>query len=213
MKALDHNHHRGLYAIVDPDHTGGRDPLQVGQAILSGGCALLQLRAKGLADGALLVLARALRGACAQAGVPFVVNDRADVAVLVEADGVHLGQDDLPVHAARRIVGPDRSIGLSTHDAHQARQALEAGADLIGFGPVFPTRSKARPDPVVGLEGLSAVAGSFPVPVVAIGGITLDTAAMAARAGAAMVAAISAVCGADDPRAAARAMHTAAGGR
>ncbi len=141
--------------------------------------------------------------------MPFVVNDRVDIAVLAEADGLHLGQDDLPVSEARKLFeGP---IGLSTHDLEQARAAHREGADLIGFGPVFATRSKDRPDPVVGLEGLEAVCAELPLPVVAIGGLTPERAAQARAAGAPLVAAIGAVSLADDVRSAAEAMHRAGG--
>lgn len=202
----------GLYAIVDPACCAGRDPVEVARAILRGGCAVLQLRVKErTTDRALLELGGRLRDVCTQAGVPFVVNDRADLVVALEADGLHLGQEDLPVAAARRVVG-DRPIGLSTHDADQAARAIEQGADLIGFGPVFPTRTKVDPDPLVGLEGLTRICREAPVPVVAIGGIDAGRAAEAARAGARMVAAISALCGAPDPERAAAEMHRAAGG-
>lgn len=200
---------RGLYAIVDPDHCRGRDPVAIARAILAGGCAVLQLRAKALPDGACLALARELRAWCRRAGVPFVVNDRPDLAVLTPADGVHLGQDDLPLAEARRIVGDGISLGLSTHDQAQARAAVAAGADLIGFGPIFDTATKERPDPVVGLDRLADVARAVPLPVVAIGGIAIDRAAEVARHGARLVAAISAVSGADDPEAAARTFHRA----
>jgi thiamine-phosphate pyrophosphorylase len=199
----------GLYAIVDPEHTGGRDPVGVARAVLRGGCALLQLRAKGLRDRELLELARAVRQECAGAGVPFIVNDRADVALLAGADGVHLGQDDLPVVAAQRLLGPDALLGISTHDVGQATEAFRLPVDLIAYGPVFATRTKERPDPIVGLTALAAVTQASPVPVVAIGGITEATAAEVYQAGATWVAAISALGEAPDPEAAAHSLHTA----
>lgn len=202
---------RGLYAIVDPAATGGRDPLRVTEAILRGGCARLQLRAKSLGDREHLGLARAIRARCRAAGVSFVMNDRADLAVLAGADGLHLGQDDLDVAEARRLVGA-MEIGRSTHDEAQARRAVEDGADLVAVGPIFPTRSKARPDPVVGMDRLRALCGATPVPIVAIGGIDIETAPDVARAGAGFGAAIASVAGADDPEAAARAMHRALSG-
>ena len=124
-----------------------------------------------------------LKDRCRAAGVPFCVNDRLDVALAVGADAVHLGQDDLPLadaRADRRRAGS--LIGFSTHNPAQAAAAVAGGADYIGFGPIFDTRSKLRPDPTVGVEGLRAVAAASPIPVVAIGGITLDTvASVAAR--------------------------------
>lgn len=199
---------RGLYAIVDPDRCAGRDPERIAVAILDGGCAALQLRGKKLGDAAFLALARRLRVRCRASGVPFFVNDRADVALLSNADGLHLGQHDLPVAEARRLL-PEAHIGVSTHDLAQARRAVEHGADLIGFGPIYATATKENPDPVVGLDRLEEVCHGVAIPVIAIGGIDAIRAPDVARAGAAMAAAISAVCGADDPAQAAHAIHRA----
>lgn len=203
---------RGLYAIVDPEFCASRNPIDVAEAILRGGCAVLQLRAKRLHEVEIEALAIALRDRCRAAGVPFVVNDYAELAVRVGADGLHLGQTDLTVKQARAIVGTDIAIGLSTHGIEQARRAQAAGADLIGFGPVFATTTKQDPDPVVGLDGLREVCGELRLPVVAIGGITLERAAAVRALGAQMAAAIAAVCGAADPCAAAQHLHCALGG-
>jgi len=200
---------RGLYAIVDPAACRGRDPVSVAEAIVRGGCAMLQLRAKRLHRPALESLAAKLRELCTGAAVPFVVNDHVELAVRVGADGVHLGQDDMPVASARSQLGPEIALGVSTHDLAQARAAEVAGADLIGFGPVFPTASKENPDAAVGLSGLRAVCSAVALPVVAIGGIAADNAAAVAACGPAMAAAISALCSADDPTAAARQLHRA----
>jgi len=194
----------GFYAIVDPAHCGGRSPVEVAQQVLSGGAAVLQLRMKTGSDRERVALAWALRELTRTARVPFVVNDRADLALLVDADGLHLGQDDLSVADARRLLGA-RQLGVSTHDPEQARVAERAGADLIGFGPVFDTSTKERPDPTVGLATLAEVCRAARVPVVAIGGLTPERAREAYRAGATWVAAISAVTAADDVAASARA--------
>ncbi len=199
---------RGLYAIVDPERCAGRDPLEVAEAILRGGCAVLQLRAKRMPDRERLALMRALRERAHARDVAFVVNDRPDLALLAGADGLHLGQDDVAIADARRIVGA-MWIGRSTHDLAQARAAIEEGADLIGFGPVFATRSKENPDPVVGLERLAEVVRSVPVPVVAIGGIGEVDAARVRATGAPLAACISALGEASDPERVARAMHHA----
>ncbi len=196
----------GLYAIVDPAACRGRGPIDVARAILRGGCAVLQLRDKTSSDAQVLETARALAALCRTAGVPFVVNDRVDVARASGADGVHLGQGDLGVAVARRAA-PGLEIGVSTHDLVQLARAQAEGADLVGFGPVFATRSKERPDPVVGLEALRDAVRASRVPVVAIGGIDHANVASVRGAGAALFAAISAVCAADDPEAAARALH------
>jgi thiamine-phosphate pyrophosphorylase len=189
-----------------------RDPAEVAEAILRGGCAMLQLRAKGTGDRALLALARRIAAQCETAGVPFVVNDRPDLALLVGAAGLHLGQDDLPIAEARRVVGEGVAIGRSTHDESQASEAVVDGADLVAFGPIWSTTSKTEPDPEVGLERLASVCRATPRPVIAIGGITLERAAAVRGAGARYGAVISAVCGADDPERAARTLHRALGG-
>lgn len=200
---------KGLYVIIDPEHCKGRDPLLIAEQALLGGCALLQLRDKLHADGARLSLARKLRAMCKNAGVPFWFNDRADLALLCEADGLHLGQDDLPLAEARTLMGRV-ALGLSTHNQTQVLAAVREAPALIGFGPVFATASKQNPDPVVGLDGLREacrIAGSLEV--VAIGGIQLAHAAQLRDSGAKYAAVIGAVCGADDPRAAAYALHKA----
>jgi len=199
---------KGLYAIIDPEHCLGRDPLRVADAVLRGGCAALQLRAKLLADRPRLALARALAARCRAASVPFWMNDRIDLALLSEADGVHLGQDDLALSDARALWRM-RALGRSTHTLAQARAAEREGADVIGFGPIFTTTSKRNPDPSVGLAGLREVCTAVRCPVVAIGGITLAHAAELVGAGASYIAVIGAVCGADDPESAARALHAA----
>ncbi len=201
----------GLYAIVDPSQSRGRDPERVAEAILRGGCSILQLRMKSGADSARLSLARAIAALARSHGVPFVMNDRPDLAVLAQADGLHLGQDDLPIALARQITGSSISIGRSTHDEAQAQRAAQEGADVIAFGPIFETSSKENPDPVVGLPRLRAVCDG-PVPIVAIGGITHERALAIAAAGARWGAAIGAVCAAEDPEVAARALHLALGG-
>lgn len=179
-----------LYAIVDAEVA--ERPLELTFRALNAGCAMVQLRAKRLDDMAFLTLAERLRSACAHAKVPFVVNDRADIACLVRASGLHLGQDDLSVEDARRVVG-DMPIGVSTHDLDQARRAEREGADLIAFGPIFETKTKENPDRVVGLKSLEEVCRAVSRPVVAIGGITPENADKALRAGARYVAVISAL--------------------
>jgi thiamine-phosphate pyrophosphorylase len=139
-----------------------------------------------------LKIAMRIRSACAHAGVPFVVNDRADIARLVGADGLHLGQDDLSIEDARSVVG-EMQVGVSTHSLEQASRADAEGADLIAFGPVFETQTKENPDPVVGLKTLEEVCQTVSRPVVAIGGITPENAGETLQAGARYVAVISAL--------------------
>lgn len=179
-----------LYAIVDAEVADR--PLELTFEALNAGCAMVQLRAKRLDDVAFLKIAQRVRSACAHADVPFIVNDRADIARVVRADGLHLGQDDLSIEDARRVVG-NMQVGVSTHNLEQAATADAEGADLIAFGPVFETQTKENPDPVVGLQALEKVCQTVSRPVVAIGGITPGNAGKALRAGARYVAVISAL--------------------
>jgi thiamine-phosphate pyrophosphorylase len=195
---------RGLYAIIDPEHCASREPAWVAQEILAGGCCALQLRAKTAGDREILSLGIKLKHLCSEHGVPFIMNDRADLAALLEADGLHLGQDDLSIAEARNIF--PRSIGVSTHSLDQALIA-SATADLIGVGPVFATQSKKNPDPCLGLEALHEIATKTEVPCVAIGGITLDQSAAVYETGVDMIAMIRALSQAEDPRSAAKFVH------
>lgn len=200
---------RGFYAIVDPSLCV--DPVGMTQEILYGGCAALQLRAKCLSDRDTLSLARRLEALCKVRRVPFFINDRVDIARVSGAQGVHLGQDDLPLSEARRVF-PGGLIGISTHDRTQAGSAIASGADLIGFGPVYATTTKENAAPVVGLAALREVVRTSSVPVVAIGGIDASNVEEVANTKVAMVCALSAVLSAPDPRSAARLFHHTLGG-
>ena len=201
---------RGLYAIADG--SASLPPLELIAAFLRGGASVVQLRLKQRPDAELLRIAAAASIQCKRAGVLFLVNDRPDVARLAGADGVHLGQEDLPIEAARAVLGPDAIIGLSTHSDEELDRAVAAGADCVGFGPVFETASKpgAPLPPPRGFEGLRrAVVRAHGVPVIAIGGLTEQRASEAARAGARCLAAIGELCRAQDPEAAARRLSRA----
>lgn len=192
---------RGFYAVLDRDDERLAD-LLVDPA--GAGARVLQVRLKPASTREVLAAARMARAVTRRRGALLVVNDRIDIARAVDADAVHLGQDDLPLDAARAIAG-GLWIGVSTHGADQVRAAIAGGADYVGFGPVFATATKENPDPVQGLDGLArAVAIAGGVPVVAIGGITPDRAASVAATGAAAACAIGAVTHAPDPAAAGR---------
>jgi thiamine-phosphate pyrophosphorylase len=193
-----------LYAIVDPQTTG-RSPLTLAAAYLAAGARLLQLRLKDADARTLYETALALRGVTRAVGAYLVVNDRPDVAAAVDADAVHLGQTDVPVAVARRVLGPDRWIGVSTHDVDEARAAVADGADYLGVGPICTTTSKAGALPARGLELVRAVRTLTPLPLVAIGGITIESAPDVIAAGADSVAVIAALTQAKDPAAAVRA--------
>jgi thiamine-phosphate pyrophosphorylase len=190
-----------LYAIVDPLDTG-RPATELAAAYLTGGARLLQLRLKAATARELLATAEAIRPLAHAAGAIFLVNDRPDVARAAGADGVHLGQDDLPVAAARAIVGASGWIGVSTHDLDEARAAEAAGADYIGVGPVFETSSKEKALTPRGVALVRAVRAAVRCPIVAIGGITPATAPAVLDAGADAVAMIAALARAADPAAA-----------
>lgn len=187
-----------LYAIVDPLDTG-RSPVALAQALLEGGARLLQLRMKGATAREILAAAEAIRPLARAAGALLLVNDRPDVASAADTDGVHLGQEDVPVSVARAVLGPGKLVGVSTHDLDEARAAEAAGADYIGVGPVYATTSKVRPLAPRGLHLVRAVRAAVRCPIVAIGGITPDTAPAVLAAGADAVAMIAALVRAPNP--------------
>lgn len=164
-----------LYAIADANQTGGRPLDRVVEAMLAGGVSVLQLRVKDRPAGEFLRTALTVRERTARAGCLFIVNDRLDIALAADADGVHLGQEDLPLEAARPLMG-NKLIGVSTHSLPQAEQAEQGGADYIGFGPVFDTRTKQTGYSSRGLSMLESVSRRVRIPIVAIGGLTADNA-------------------------------------
>jgi len=167
------------------------------QDILDGGARLIQLRAKDMAAKEFFRLAEAARRLTRQAGCLLIVNDRADIAMACQADGVHLGQEDLPLSIARRLMG-GKIIGISTHDSAQAREAEQGGADYIGFGPIFGTASKNTGYSPRGLEMLREIRKAVKVPIVAIGGITETNVTQVWEAGAQAAALISDIMQAED---------------
>jgi thiamine-phosphate pyrophosphorylase len=200
-----------LYPIVDAAALGERPVGPAVAAVVAGGARLVQLRAKGLTDRLLLSLAAEALAAARAGGAMLVVNDRPDVAIILGADGVHLGQDDLEPRAVRALLPPDALLGVSTHDLDQLRRAAGEPVDYVAVGPVFPTRSKAAPDPVVGLATVRAARALTSRPLVAIGGITEDNARSVAEAGADGLAVISALLSQPDLAAATRRFVAALG--
>jgi thiamine-phosphate pyrophosphorylase len=175
------------------------------QEAAAGGARMIQLREKQLGDRSLLERARNVRRWTRQAGALFIVNDRPDIALLAEADGVHLGQDDIPVKEARRILGPNKLIGVSTHNIDQLRQAICDGVSYLGVGPTFPSGTKVSAE-LAGLDFVRQAMAETSLPAFVIGGVNLDTIGAAVAAGAQRVAVSQAICQADDPRAAAAAL-------
>jgi thiamine-phosphate pyrophosphorylase len=171
---------------------------------------LIQLREKQLDDGRLLALAREVRRITRSFAALFIVNDRPDIAVLAEADGVHLGQNDLPVYAARRIVGPAAVIGVSTHEVAQVRRAVLDGASYLGVGPTFPSRTKEFTE-FAGLDFVRQATAETTLPCFVLGGIAADNVAQVVAVGGRCIAVSHAVCAAEDPRPATAALRAALG--
>jgi thiamine-phosphate pyrophosphorylase len=192
-----------LYVILDAGML--TEPAgEIAQKLIDAGVRLLQYRDKQASARELLERARAIAATARAANCAFFVNDRPDVAVLAGADGVHVGQEDLGVEQAREVVGPERWVGVSTHNLEQFQQAAASSADYIAVGPIFPTSSKANPDPVVGVEFLHQVRPLTSKPIVAIGGISLERAPDVIAAGADSLSVISGILKAKDPGAYAR---------
>ncbi|HXG36805.1 MAG TPA: thiamine phosphate synthase [Dehalococcoidia bacterium] len=194
---------RGLYLLADPAATAGRDLAEVVAAGLRGGVRLIQLRDKDSPKGAQFRLARRLLELCRQSGALFLINDHVDLALAVGADGVHLGQQDLPVAVVRRLVPRDFVVGCSTNNVKEALDAQAAGASYVSVGRLFPTGSKRDTRPAT-LETLRQVKEAVSLPVCAIGGIDESNIEAVLAAGADMAAVIAAVMSAEDPEAAAR---------
>lgn len=194
---------RGLYVIIDPAACAGRDPIATARQAIDGGASAVQWRDKHRPPSDQMADAHAVRELCRERGVIFIINDYPDLARDVDADGLHLGQTDMPVEQARPIVGCQKLIGVSTNSVEEAIRAQAAGADYIAVGSIFKTSSKSRTRPA-NLDRLHQVDMAVHVPVVAIGGINASNIRGVIDAGASAVAVISAVCAAPDPRAAAR---------
>ncbi|HXV50145.1 MAG TPA: thiamine phosphate synthase [Candidatus Binatia bacterium] len=186
-----------IYAILDPDQLQGRPADLVLQQLLDGGATILQLRVKSLPPRDFLSLARAARAQTRAAGCRLIVNDRIDVALACDADGVHLGQEDLPLAAGKKLMGT-RIVGISTHDVNQAKEAEQNGADYIGFGPMFGTQTKDTGFSARGVEMLKQVRAAVKIPIVAIGGINEQNVDQVWRAGADSAALISDILGAEN---------------
>ncbi len=174
-------------------------PVTPAREALNGGAAMIQLRHKSASGSQLFTWALAIRNLCREYHALFIINDRVDIALASEADGVHLGQDDLPAAAARKLLGNTRIIGVSVSSPEEAVQAEKDGADYIGFGHVYPTVSKLKEHPPLGPENLQKTVQSISLPVVAIGGISIENAPILISRGASGVAVISAVSRAENP--------------
>jgi len=193
----------GLYLVTSQSHSGGRSTPQIIRAALKAGVRLIQLREKNASDKELAALALEARKMTADAGALLIINDRVDVALAVGADGVHLGQDDLPVDMARRIAA-DLIIGASSHSEEEALRAERLGASYVNIGPVFPTGTKSWTGSFLGIEAVRRIGPRLNIPFTVMGGIKKDHIGDLVRAGACAIAVVTAVTMAPDPEAAAR---------
>jgi thiamine-phosphate pyrophosphorylase len=187
-----------LYAILDTAFCKGRGPLDFLREFLTAGVKLVQLRAKDLPSNEIFALAHAARELTRSAGATLIINDRVDIALAVGAEGVHLGQDDLPLAAAKKIAGDRLLIGISTHNLAQAKDAEAGGADYIGFGPIFGTTTKQTGHSPRGLDRLREIRNAVKIPIVAIGGIKEKNVCDVWNAGADSAAIISDLIGAEN---------------
>ena len=197
----------GLYVILDRQFLAGKDDLEVARQVVDGGAGVIQLRDKQGKKGELLLVAEKLRDLCSRAGVLFVVNDYLDLALAVDADGLHIGQDDLPLHVARGELPIDRIIGCSVTTLSQATEAQNGGADYIAIGSVFPTATK-KEAVVVGVDAIRELKRTISTPLVAIGGINESNLGEVVAAGADAVAVVSAVLSDRDVRGAVQKLVT-----
>ena len=194
-----------LYLITDRRIAGRRNIVDIVRDAIRGGVTVVQLREKTATTHEMVELARKIHHVTKSADVPLIINDRVDVALAIEAEGVHVGPpDDMPASLARKLLGPERIVGVSAESPEIALQAVRDGADYVGVGDIYGTISKADAGKPIGLTGLKAVVDICPVPVVGIGGISPGNAAAVVEAGARGVALISAIVGAVDPAAASR---------
>jgi len=193
---------RGLYVIIDPQVTGGRDPLEIAQAAIRGGARMLQLRDKLRDKGESLPLARSLQKLCMESGALLIINDHADVAAIVGSAGLHVGQTDLPVDMARRILGPHQVLGRSNHELEELVESERMGADHVAFGAIYHTDTKGVGGTPQGIDKLRLARETAQTPLVAIGGINAENAAPVIEAGADAICVTAAVGSATEPEAA-----------
>ena len=193
-----------LCLVTDRGLARGRPLMQIVDAAVRGGVTMVQLREKAATTRAFLEEARALKSLLAPLGVPLIINDRLDIAMAVDADGVHVGQTDLPVDVARRILGPSNIVGLSISDARQILRPEIACADYLGIGPIYQQQTKEDADPPLSVEGFRRLRELTQMPVMVIGGLNPDNCAPLLAAGADGVAVVSAIVSADEPAEAAK---------
>jgi thiamine-phosphate pyrophosphorylase len=202
-----------FHVITDTELQNRFSHLELAGMAIAGGADTVQFRQKEGTTRKMIETARDMKNLCASAGVVFIVNDRLDVALASDADGVHLGQEDFPIPLAREILGENKIFGGSAVTMEEAQKCLEEGADYVGFGPVYPTASKADAGPVTGLDLMKEVVDKVRLPLIAIGGVNRENTPELIRAGAHGIAVISAVCCRKDPERATLELYRALKGR
>lgn len=193
-----------LCLVTDRRLAGGRPITEIVAAAIRGGATMVQLREKSATTRAFLEEARALKALLAPLGIPLIINDRVDIALAVDADGVHVGQTDLPIDEVRRIAGANKIVGLSITNAAQIARADAAAADYLGIGPLYQQQTKDDASTPLGIEGFRRLRAQTEKPVMAIGGLKPDNSALVLAAGADGLAVVSAIVGAEEPEMAAR---------
>ncbi len=193
-----------LHVLTDTELQSRFSHVELAKLAIRGGADTVQFRQKIGATREMIEICREIKRLCEDSDVMFIVNDRVDVAIASEADGVHLGQEDFPIPLARKLLGETRIIGGSAVTLEEAQECLSEGADYIGFGPVYPTTSKNDAGPVTGIELLKEAVNAISIPIIAIGGVTVENTPEVIRAGAQGIAVISAVCCQENPEQATR---------
>jgi thiamine-phosphate pyrophosphorylase len=197
-----------FHVITDESIQNRFTHVELARLAIAGGADTIQFRDKSQSTRELIETAEALRVVCASMGVPLIINDRTDIALAVDAAGVHLGRSDLPVHIARGLLGPDKIVGGTAATLEEAIEAQKEGADYVGFGHIYPSSSKDKPGKAKGPGGLIEICATLTIPVIAIGGINIGNFAPVIKAGAYGIAVIGAVCASDNPEAAAAALRS-----
>jgi thiamine-phosphate pyrophosphorylase len=195
-----------LYLVTDRNLSLGRSNLEIIKAAVEGGVTIVQLREKEATTREFYEEGLKIKDYLQSKEIPFIINDRIDLALALNADGVHLGQDDMPVHVARMILGSNKIIGASAFTPDEAKAAASMGADYLGLSPIFVTGTKPELTQQIGIEGIKDLSGSVGIPVVGIGSMNQSNAFEAVKAGLDGVAVVSAICSQEDPRAAATAI-------
>ena len=196
-----------LHVLTDTVFQSRFSPPELAGLAIKGGADTIQYRQKNGSTREMIHIAAQMKQVCSDHGVPLIVNDRVDLAIAAKADGVHLGQDDFPIPPARELLGQEMIIGASASNMEEVEKCLLDGADYVGFGPVYPTTSKDDAGSVKGLVSLAQVAKAVPVPIIAIGGISLDNISEVLQTGIHGIAVISSVCCQEDPEQATRALY------